>query len=72
MTFTTTPWFAPYERPVRSGPYEIQTNNMQLMFSFYDTETGVWGYNAYTPAGATGMRGKPSVNQRKTWRGIVR
>lgn len=72
MTHITTPWFEPFDHPVRSGPYEIKSSNAQLMFSFYDTETRTWGYNAYTPAAAQGMRGKPSSNQRKTWRGIVR
>ena len=65
-----TPWFEDYDRPVRSGVYEVAATKGPL-YAYWTVETGKWGLVSYSIQGAQGMRDRPSYLQYRRWRGVA-
>ena len=73
MAARVTPWFGHSDKPVRSGLYQCQSNQTcRIYWSYYSTETGRWGLVSETQEGAVGWRERPSVNQHRRWRGVLK
>lgn len=61
------------DKPVRSGLYQCQGNETgRLYWCWFSIDTGKWGLVSETQEGALGWRNRPSLNQYRRWRGILK
>jgi hypothetical protein len=74
MNARQTPWFPPWEPPVRTGVYIVKNGGMRYC-CWYDVALARWEHSAATPTGvmqarASGADFKPPAHD--AWRGFLK